>query len=202
MADTSMPGSAQPLPDAGWYPDPAGGDGTRWWDGKGWTDHVQPGPSGVPGDPGVAGAPGAPGAPATGDPELPWWAQAGAAGGATPSWWQDAPAAPGPPPGGAPYAMPVGAYPSRAKLPNAQGAVRALVLGIISLLCCGILGPFAIYEGNQARFRIRVSNGRLGGDGLAIAGMILGAIATVLLLINLLLLATGQYHFGRTTTSG
>lgn len=26
---------------AGWYPDPAGGQGTRWWDGRAWTDHVR-----------------------------------------------------------------------------------------------------------------------------------------------------------------
>jgi Protein of unknown function (DUF2510) len=31
------------LPDAGWYPDPAGGGGQRWWDGVGWTDHTRPG---------------------------------------------------------------------------------------------------------------------------------------------------------------
>jgi Protein of unknown function (DUF2510) len=26
---------------AGWYPDPAGGDGKRWWDGARWTENVQ-----------------------------------------------------------------------------------------------------------------------------------------------------------------
>ena len=26
---------------AGWYPDPAGGPRSRWWDGIGWTDHFQ-----------------------------------------------------------------------------------------------------------------------------------------------------------------
>ncbi|MCF6745937.1 DUF2510 domain-containing protein [Blastococcus sp. KM273128] len=31
----------QPLPPPGWYPDPAGGPGTRWWDGQGWSEHVQ-----------------------------------------------------------------------------------------------------------------------------------------------------------------
>lgn len=30
-------GQTQP---AGWYPDPSGGPGTRWWDGQSWTQHV------------------------------------------------------------------------------------------------------------------------------------------------------------------
>ncbi|NEK57647.1 DUF2510 domain-containing protein [Geodermatophilus sabuli] len=46
-----------PPPPPGWYPDPAGsGGGTRWWDGQGWTQHVQqaaPSPA-----PAVAGRPG------------------------------------------------------------------------------------------------------------------------------------------------
>ncbi|MGY1718019.1 phospholipid scramblase-related protein [Blastococcus sp. SYSU DS0552] len=32
---------SQPPPPPGWYPDPAGGQGTRWWDGQGWSEHVQ-----------------------------------------------------------------------------------------------------------------------------------------------------------------
>ena len=31
----------QPSPPAGWYPNPAGGGGSRWWDGQGWTEHLQ-----------------------------------------------------------------------------------------------------------------------------------------------------------------
>ena len=30
------------MPVAGWYPDPAGSGGLRWWNGAGWGDQVQP----------------------------------------------------------------------------------------------------------------------------------------------------------------
>ena len=31
-------------PPAGWYPDPSGAHGTRWWDGQRWSEHTQPPP--------------------------------------------------------------------------------------------------------------------------------------------------------------
>ncbi|MGY1621196.1 phospholipid scramblase-related protein [Geodermatophilus sp. SYSU D00965] len=37
----------QPPPPPGWYPDPTGSGGTRWWDGQGWTEHVQAPPGAV-----------------------------------------------------------------------------------------------------------------------------------------------------------
>ena len=38
--ETQHPSTAGSIP-AGWYPDPAGGAGKRWWDGSTWTGNVQ-----------------------------------------------------------------------------------------------------------------------------------------------------------------
>jgi uncharacterized protein YxjI len=38
----------QPPPPPGWYPDPSGSAGTRWWDGQAWTEHVQQAAPSVP----------------------------------------------------------------------------------------------------------------------------------------------------------
>ena len=37
----NLTGVTQPPPPPGWYPDPSGSGGTRWWNGIDWTDNVQ-----------------------------------------------------------------------------------------------------------------------------------------------------------------
>lgn len=41
-----MSDTPPPLPPPGWYVDPSGVHGSRWWDGQGWTDHVRAQPPG------------------------------------------------------------------------------------------------------------------------------------------------------------
>ena len=71
-------------------------------------------------------------------------------------------------------------------------ATTALVLGLVSLvggLMCWfpiLASPAAWITGVRARREIRESNGRLTGDGMATAGMVLGIIGTVLLVLILI----------------
>ena len=44
----SAPGIRSAVQPAGWYPDPAGGSGSRWWSGEAWTDHPTAGPTATP----------------------------------------------------------------------------------------------------------------------------------------------------------
>jgi uncharacterized protein YxjI len=55
----SLSAVTQPPPPPAWYPDPAGGGALRWWDGQGWTDHVQQSapPPPTPAAPGGSGGP-------------------------------------------------------------------------------------------------------------------------------------------------
>ena len=61
-----------------------------------------------------------------------------------------------------------------------------LVLGIVGLLCCNLLGPVVWYMGKQELQGI--AEGRISAvnEGTAKAGMILGIIATALLVFTIL----------------
>lgn len=74
---------------------------------------------------------------------------------------------------------------------NAPGAVAALVLGILGILVCPLLGPFAWLYGRRGEQAVDASGRLLAGRGLATAGKVLGIVGTlliVLLLVALLVL--------------
>lgn len=62
-----------------------------------------------------------------------------------------------------------------------SNAGTVLVLGILSVVLCQLLGPFAWYYGNQELFRIDqgLSDPRRRGE--AVAGRVLGIIGTIFL---------------------
>ena len=72
--------------------------------------------------------------------------------------------------------------PTPAQHSNSTLAVASLVCGIISIVfCCMavVAGPAAIVLGVMARREIERSNGKLAGDGMALAGIITGSIGTL-----------------------
>lgn len=90
-----------------------------------------------------------------------------------------------PPYQGQPYPQ---GYPAQAQYaPNHPRATTALVLGILGLVVCGVIAPFAWSIGKKTVDEIDASQGQLGGRGSAQAGYIMGIIGTVLLIIGLLI---------------
>lgn len=74
---------------------------------------------------------------------------------------------------------------------TAGKAIAALVCGILSLVILGvILGAVAVVLGVLARKEIAVKPG-LGGSGMALAGIIVGAVGFVLSIVILVLGGTG-----------
>jgi len=64
-------------------------------------------------------------------------------------------------------------------------ATTSLILGILGFVCCQLCAPFAWYMGNQEVKAIKAGTSPAAGQGLATAGMILGIIGTVLLILGL-----------------
>ena len=87
---------------------------------------------------------------------------------------------PGPPPYG--YGQP--AYAPR----DHPQATTVLILGILGLVLCQIIAPFAWVMGNRVVREIDASGGQVGGRGLANAGRICGIVGTVLIAISVVVL--------------
>lgn len=68
-------------------------------------------------------------------------------------------------------------------------AIISLVAGVLSWVMLPVLGPIvAIITGHMARAEIRREQGRIGGDGLAIGGLILGYLQLGMLLLGVIAL--------------
>lgn len=91
--------------------------------------------------------------------------------------------------------------------PSSSGrATTSLVLGILSLIACGLLlGIPAMVLARQAKREIRESGGRVGGDGLATAGFVTGLIGTLwsvlVILFVVVVLAFGGSWFDEHCTT-
>jgi hypothetical protein len=116
------------------------------------------------------------------------------------SWGQPAPPPPtsgyGYPPAGPGSGLPPGyppPYPGY-RVPDHPRATTVLVLGIVAVvggMTCYLpllLGPFAWAMGRSAVREIDADPQRLGGRGQAMAGYVLGVVATVLMVLGLLVL--------------
>jgi len=89
----------------------------------------------------------------------------------------------GPPPYGQPQGFPPVAY-----APDHPRATTSLVLGILGIVVCGVIAPFAWWVGRRTVAEIDASQGQLGGRGAAQTGYVLGVIGSALLGLALLLL--------------
>jgi mannose/fructose/N-acetylgalactosamine-specific phosphotransferase system component IIC len=75
-------------------------------------------------------------------------------------------------------------------------AVTALVLGIVGIICCGFVAPVAWYLGQNELRAIREGRASTAGEGMAMAGKILGMIGTALLVLGLIVGLLWTLFFG------
>ena len=115
------------------------------------------------------------------------------------SWTPDQPP---PPPGWHPQAPPPGhgGYTQQVEHPQ---ATTALVVGVLGLVFCQILGPFAWSMGNKALKEIDASGIAYSNRGTIQAGRICGIIASVLMILSLVAFVffmIAMITFGTTTS--
>ncbi len=81
--------------------------------------------------------------------------------------------------------------------PNHPQAITVLVLGIVSLVVCGPVGPFAWVMGNRVVQEIDSSQAPVGGRTEATIGRILGIVATALFALSVLVVGVfGLFALG------
>jgi hypothetical protein len=90
-------------------------------------------------------------------------------------------------PTGTPPAYPTYTYGAPPPAETNSLAITSMVLALVGL-ACGLTAPIGAIMGHVARRQIRQRGGS--GDGMALAGIIVGWIATALYLAYLALLAT------------
>lgn len=102
---------------------------------------------------------------------------------------EQAPGPPGqsPPPGQAPPPG-YGAPPPAGYAADHPQTTTVLVLGILGVVLCQVLAPFAWVMGRRVVREIDAAGGRVGGRGPAQAGYVLGIVGTVILGISVLFL--------------
>ena len=67
------------------------------------------------------------------------------------------------------------------RAPDHPQAATAMILGILGLVLCQVLSPFAWSMGKKTVAEIDASQGHLGGRGQAQAGYVCGIIGTIIL---------------------
>ena len=82
-----------------------------------------------------------------------------------------------PPPAPPPPAAPTG---------SSGKATTTLILGILGVVCCGLLAPVAWYMGSKELEAIAAGQSPADGETMAKIGKILGIIGTVLLVLSLI----------------
>ncbi len=147
--------------DSGWHPDPSGKHDLRFWDGERWTDHVssagQQRRDPLPVADPFSSSPRPPGPFAPG------------------------PFAPGPP---GPNLLTGWGMSAQRASEHPEGTT-IMVLGILSLVICGLLGPFAWVKGNRAMREMESQPHTIWTNrGQVRAGQICGIVSSCLLMFG------------------
>lgn len=82
--------------------------------------------------------------------------------------------------------------------PEHPQATTVLVLGILGLVLCGVIAPFAWSMGTRVLAEIDASGGMIGGRGSANAGRVMGIIGSVLLIMGVVFFIAMFAIFGLT----